>query len=366
MSMWSFAEFATRSFLPGLARRLLDEELQLPSVQTWWCGQPDSLAFVLAHLDRLVIRPAVPDPRIKPILAGSLSNAEKKQLADRVRATPHRFVAQELIARSTAPVWADGALRHGHIALRTFVVASGDSYQVMPGALAHVSNSGETPGESMFVGHGSKDVWVLADGPVAPVTLLQPPGTPMAPRRSGNDLPSRVADNLFWLGRHVERAEWAARLLRSILGRMISESASNTLEELTVLFRALTWQWPDASGLYGVKPGESVTESQVLSFLYDPLHPGSLHTILAALGQAASIVRDRISLDSWRILRRLDDDFHPGYPLGVVALADVLSMLNQMILNLSAFSGVAMENMTRGSGSGPPHRASPDHDLSNA
>jgi uncharacterized circularly permuted ATP-grasp superfamily protein/uncharacterized alpha-E superfamily protein len=341
---------ALMAFLPALAKRLLGEDLLLPSVQTWWCGHHDSLAYVLAHLDRLVIRPASPDPAIKPIPGASLSRAEKEQLAARIKATPSRFVAQELIVRSTAPVWTDGTLRPCHIALRTFVVASGDSYQVMPGALAHVSESSETPGESMFVGHGSKDVWILADAPVAPVTLLQPPGTPIAPRRSGNDLPSRVADNLFWLGRHLERAEGAARLLRSIFSRMISESTPATLPELTALFRALTWQWSDPAGMYEVKAGESVTELQVLSFLYDAQHPGSLRTILAALAQVASVVRDRISLDSWRILARLEDDFHPGYPLGVVSLSDVVSMLNQMILNLSAFSGVAIENMTRGPG----------------
>src|SRR5690606_9652332 len=126
------------------------------------------------------------------------------------------------------------SIKPGHIALRTFLVADQGDYRVMPGALAHVGPSPADLGESLFVGHGSKDVWVLADGPVAPVTLLQPPGTPIEPRRSGVDLPSRVADNLFWLGRHIERAEGSARLLRSIFTRLISESAPGMLAELGV------------------------------------------------------------------------------------------------------------------------------------
>jgi uncharacterized alpha-E superfamily protein len=87
-----------------------------------------------------------------------------------------------------------------------------------------------------------------------------------------------------------------------------------------------------------------------LAFLYDEQHRGSLQSVLAALSRVATVVRDRISLDTWRILKRIDDDFHPGYPLGVISLADVLTMLNQMVLTLSAFNGVAMENMTRGPG----------------
>jgi uncharacterized alpha-E superfamily protein len=172
----------------------------------------------------------------------------------------------------------------------------------------------------------------------------------VAPRRSGNDLPSRVADNLFWLGRHVERAEAASRLLRSIFTRLLSESAPGASPELPALFRALVIGWPAGARPLEALQNNVVTESIVLACLFDRNRAGSLQTIVDALSRVASIVRDRISIDSWRILSRLDDDFGPGYPLGVVSLSDVLPMLNQMILNLSAFGGVATENMTRGPG----------------
>jgi uncharacterized alpha-E superfamily protein len=328
----------------------LGEELRLPSVRTWWCGDERSRQFVLENLESLVVGPAMAAADRKPVHAASLDKASRQRLAAEIAAAPGRFVAQELVVRSTAPVWSDGTLRAGHIALRAFLAATGDSYQVMPGALAHVSTSPENLGESMFVGHGSKDVWVLADGPVAPLSLLEPPGVPITPRRSGIDLPSRAADNLFWLGRDVERAEGSARLLRSICARLISESAPGRLGELALLYRALCGPSPPPGDANSDDDTVSGMELRVLAFLFDEQHPGSLQTILAALGRVATVVRDRISLDSWRILKRVDDDFHPGYPLGVVSLADVLAMLNQMILNFSAFSGVATENMTRGPG----------------
>jgi uncharacterized alpha-E superfamily protein len=341
---------ALMAFLPAIARHLWREDLLLPSVPTWWCGESQSLAYVLDHLEQLVIRPALPDPSAGLIHAATLTADERRELADRITATPERFIAQELVARSTAPVWNEGSLRAGHVGLRAFAVAAGDSYQVMPGALAHVSATSQVVSESMFVGHGTKDVWVLSDGPVAPLTLLQPPGARVVPRRTGNDLPSRVADNLFWLGRHVERAEAAARLLRSIFTRLISESAPGGSPELPALFRALVIGWPNGAAAADASGGDLVTESIALARLYDRKQAGSLQAIIDALSLVASNVRDRISIDSWRIVSRIGDDFHPGYPLGVVSLSDVLPTLNQVIFNLSAFSGVATENMTRGPG----------------
>ncbi len=341
---------AFMAFLPAICRRLLGQELDLPSVPTWWCGDQASLTYALAHLEELVVRPAMGDRATNLIHCASLSTTELVELAARIKARPEQFIAQEVVVRSTAPVWSGGTLRPGHVGLRTFATAAGNSYQVMPGALAHVSTSGLMSGESMFVGTGSKDVWILSEGPVAPVTLLQPPGAQVAPRRSGHDLPSRVADNLFWLGRHVERAEAAARLLRSIFSRLISESSPGGSPELPLLVRSMTANWTTAANAPPALEDSAISESLALSCLFDQSHGGSLQGMLDALTRAAFIVRDRISLDSWRILNRIDDDFHPSYPLGVVSLSDALPILNQVILNLSAFSGVATENMTRGPG----------------
>ena len=128
---------ALMAFLPALCQRLLSEPLELPSVRTWWCGDEKSLPFVLENLDQLIIRSALGDTTSKSVHGGSLSSTEKKQLVARIRTAGAKFVAQELVVRSSAPVWNDGALAAGHIAVRTFSVAAGDSYRVLPGALAH-------------------------------------------------------------------------------------------------------------------------------------------------------------------------------------------------------------------------------------
>ncbi|HUY32307.1 MAG TPA: circularly permuted type 2 ATP-grasp protein [Pirellulales bacterium] len=343
---------ALMAFLPALCRHLLDEELQLASVPTWWCGEPAAMAYVLENLERLVIKSSFHHRDAKPLFGGQMDAAERAELVARIQARPRDFVAQELVARSSVPVWNGAGLQPGHVALRTFLVAADGSYQVMPGALSRVSASAELLGESMLAGQGSKDVWVLSEGPVTPISLLHPPGEPIALRRSGNDLPSRVADNLYWLGRHVERAEGAVRLLRSIVARLTGEAEPGGMSELAALLRALADQGQTRPEFVLHSGGETVSmaEHETLAFIFDERRTGSLRATLASIHQIASIVRDRISLDSWRILNRVEQDFPAVYPLAGMQLGDVHALLNQMVLNLSAFSGLGMESMTRGPG----------------
>jgi hypothetical protein len=160
----------------------------------------------------------------------------------RIRHQPQNFVAQELIAGSTAPAWYAGAMRPTHVAVRTFAFAQDDHYDVMPGGLARVSLTPDALGESALGGQGSKDVWVLSEGPVSEVTLLHPVGAPVVLQRSTSDLPSRVADHLYWLGRHAERTEGAARLVRGLVSRLTSEAATSGSQSAGALLRALSDQ----------------------------------------------------------------------------------------------------------------------------
>jgi uncharacterized circularly permuted ATP-grasp superfamily protein/uncharacterized alpha-E superfamily protein len=343
---------ALLTFLPQLARNLLGEELRIPSVATWWCGRPGDLDFVLGHIEQLVIKPAFALAPARPIVGGQLCRGELTELIDRIKVRPRDFVGQQWITRSTAPVMSNGGVQPWHVALRAFLVAAGGSYKAMPGGLTRVSAVGDRLGDSMLAGEGSKDVWVLSEGPVVPVSLLQSPETPVPLRRSGNDLPSRVADNLYWLGRQVERAEGAVRLLRSILLRLTSEGDQASLPELPPLLRALAehGQIRPEFVVYAGGNETPIVDREILAFIFDPQRSGSLRSTVDSVRHVASIVRDRISLDSWRILNRVEQDFLSIHPSATVQLSDALSMLNQMIVDLSAFSGLGMESMTRGPG----------------
>ncbi len=343
---------ALMAFLPGLCQDLLGEELILPSVATWWCGQEEALRFVLAHLDRLVIKPAFGRPRTPVVFGEQLTDRERARLAARIKARPRDYVAQEQVVRSVAPVWVEGGLQSWHLALRAYATTSPEGYQVMEGGLVRLSAALDPLDPSLAFGEGSKDVWILADGPVNPLSLLPAQGEPVRLRRSGSDLPSRVADHLYWLGRQTERAEGGVRLLRSILLRLSSESDPGGLPELPVLLHALSDEGPQPSGAIaeGTRIHLPAVQRELVSFLFDPRRPGSLRNTLATLDRVAGEVRDRISIDSFRILNRLDRELQVPPPDGRVELADVLATLGQMIIDLSAFAGLAMESMTRGQG----------------
>jgi uncharacterized circularly permuted ATP-grasp superfamily protein len=130
---------ALTSFLPSLARSILGEELILPSVATWWCGQEKERAYVREHLDELVIKRSFERAGGEPVFGGRLDGKQKEELLAGIKRAPFDYIAQEQIALSTAPVWEQGRLDPRPLVLRAFVCASPDGFAVMPGGLVRFS-----------------------------------------------------------------------------------------------------------------------------------------------------------------------------------------------------------------------------------
>jgi uncharacterized alpha-E superfamily protein len=337
---------ASAAFLPALCRQLLGEKLKLPTVATWWCGQEEPFSYVEEHLDRLVIKPAFSNGDHNPTFGAKLSAAERQKLLDKMRAAPERYVAQEQVSLSTVPFWNEDRLNPRHLVLRVYAVASGDSYTVMPGGLTRVSSSLDSLVVSMQSGGGSKDTWVLADGPTPHVSLLRAPSLSLQVNRATFDLPSRVADNLFWLGRNTERIEAAVRIARAILPRFSVES--EPLGGLRVgleLLGTLGHLSPEP-----VLPDLRAAEAGVLSMVYDSDSRSSLGASIRQVRHSAWLLRDRISADAWRILNGLDKQFSAAAPPGALRTSSAHERLNDAVISLSAFGGMVMESMTRGDG----------------
>ncbi len=335
------------AFLPNLCRHILGEELKLPSVATWWCGQAKEHKYVLDHLDQIVVKSGIATQSRKPAFGGKLTNLEREELIAAICARPFDFVGQEQVALSTAPVWSDDKLEPRGIALRAYIAAHGDNFSVMPGGLTRVSPAAGDPIVSMQSGGGSKDTWVLSDEPVSPVSLLTASGQPISVARSSAELPSRVADNLFWLGRYVERLENRMRILRCVIARLTDEATSETtseLEELVQLLVALELLPKRFSG----RVPASELQQELLALVYNPQRVGSVRELILRIRHIISVVRDRFSIDTWSILNQLQSDSRTRP--GRIPLTNALSLMNTLIVDLAAFSGMEMENMTRGHG----------------
>jgi uncharacterized circularly permuted ATP-grasp superfamily protein/uncharacterized alpha-E superfamily protein len=339
-----------QAFLPGACRFLLGEDLGLPSVATWWCGQPESRKYVLEHLDDLMIRRAFRVEQELPIYPARLSAKERAQLIANIEAQPARFVGQETVVRSTTPVLADAGPTPWHIALRSFMVCRDDGCTMLPGALARVSPDAAVLDLTMTTGERSQDVWIISDRPIPHVSLLPEPGERVEPRRSGSELPSRVADNQFWLGRYVERAEGLVRLLSTVMTAISGEEQEpRTLERL---YRALAEQGqidPDyvISGLNQPLPDISEVLPEAV---FDEQMSRSLRSTIAHVMRLISTVRDRVSVDAWRVIHRVDEASRHPQNLKVLDPSDVLEILDGVLTDLLAFAGLASESMTRTQG----------------
>lgn len=336
-----------RSFLPKLSEVLLGESLKLPGVATWWCGDRKVYEYVIERLDELVVRPAYRrrgEPLSPISQLGEMSRAE---IAALIEADPAGYVAQERIVRSGAPSWNGDQLQPTYIALRTFAVAQEDGYKLMPGGLARVSTSLGPLELSLLDGERSKDAWVLADSPVAPISLLTSPDEELPLRRGGIDLSSRAAEHFFWLGRHSVRAESLAKLLRSAARRLASEEQVDRIPELPHLLRLLAEHGQIEPGyvVEEIRKQLPAIEKQLPQAAFDDSPPGALRTTVNSLVSLAATVRELMSLDMWRIIRQMSEDFRPT--AGRNGFLDLLDKLDVLLVQLAAFAGEISESMTR-------------------
>jgi uncharacterized circularly permuted ATP-grasp superfamily protein/uncharacterized alpha-E superfamily protein len=336
---------AIMPFLPGLSKHLFGEKLKLPSVATWWCGQPYALDWVLNHLDSVVVKPAFPSRGVEPVFGAELDQAERGQFAEKLRTHPYEYVAQEQVALSNAPVWDNGHLLSRSVVLRAYVLNTGTGWMAIPGGLVRVA---ETEGSvvSMQRGGHSKDAWVLWDSPVDTFSLLHPRNEPVELRRESPGVPSSVADNVFWLGRYVERAENTARIVRSMTTRVrrANEAELGCLIRLHSCLESRLSKLPKTKNR---RPTSLEFQQELISILTDVKRTDSLASILAEVSRIGGSVRERLSADMTFLIGQLRDSVEVGRDSPFIEDPARLTLCLEL---LSAFSGMERENINRGVG----------------
>ncbi len=328
-------------FLPKINQYLFGEELILPSIATWWCGEPPVLAQALEKLPQLLIKPAFPSQSFTPVFGRDLNEAQRGQLAARMQARPYAYVAQELAQLSQAPVWQaeDGHIQPRAIGMRVYAVSGKDDYRVLSGGLTRVAAEADAEVVSMQRGGASKDTWVLSEQ--APGgeqwTAQRTVGVHDLVRRDPY-LPSRVVENLFWFGRYCERCDDSARLLRIMLGRYVDGDDPQALQSAVSLGESLM-----------LLPEEGELHERLLAALLGDDWSFSLRSNLQRLQWAASQVRGKLSRENWQALVELQREAmeleteEPDF-------GELLDFLNRLVMSLAALSGFALDDMTRDEG----------------
>ena len=321
---------ALLAFLPRIAEALLGEPLLLPNIATWWCGQPAERAHVRANRERLMIGSALStrlpfEHDATTLRARELRAEGSAAFDDWIEASGSGLVGQEAVMLSTTPAYVDGALVPRPMSLRVFLARTADGWEVMQGGFARIGNSLDPMAIAMQRGGAAADVWVVSERPVDGFSMLQPPVGGFA-RAAPGVLPSRAGDNLYWLGRYVERAEGIMRMARAYHVRL-----AETADPDSALARHLAGHLDDI----GVG-------------LERPI-PEALTDVLVSAIVSAGNVRDRFSIDGWMALNDLSKTAN-RLAERVTAGDDAARALSVLLRKITGFSGLVHENMYRFTG----------------
>jgi uncharacterized circularly permuted ATP-grasp superfamily protein/uncharacterized alpha-E superfamily protein len=378
---------ALLGFLPSLSEKILGEPLKMPSVGTWWCGEPAALEEVIARLDHLIIKPSFPQLRQFPVFGKDLKGSARATFISKMRAHPQNFVAQDLVQLSQAPVWKPGppaGLSTSAIGLRVYACATPNGYVVMPGGLTRVATGPDSRVLAMQRGGGSKDTWVQASGTAEIFSQPARDKTPIALVREDTHLSSRVAESLYWFGRYAERCDNICRLMRTTLDLLINTPPEFRRDEWPTIQALCIWthlitvtpddepetpvsassqsqsqnQGQTQSQTQGQSPqskrsslpallSDAEIESALLLAVVSPEVPG-LANQLQHLYRIASNLRERLSLDNWRTLNQMMQRFSNSDP--DLSLSDATTMLDEANTYLMTLAGFALDGMTRDKG----------------
>lgn len=334
-------------YLPAMAKALLGRELQLPQVTTHWCGDAQDRAFVLANLDNLIVKSIHRNDAQPSVHAGQLSSEQRANLVARIKAQPMNYVAQPKLATSQTPTMINGALSPRPALLRTFTVAGDAGYEVLPGGLTRVGLEPTDYYQTHQQGSLSKDTWVIAETPeqsYEPIDIREA----LAKEADRISLPSRVLENLFWLGRNAERAEASLRMFRTVFmqlhGEMtISEVAKRRLLETVTAVTGTQPGFIDA-------PEELIQnpDAELIAVVLDAKRAGSVRSSLNAILNCADEARELLSSDTLRVVNDIRDaliDLDSAFQNGLASAPE--EALDPLVSALMALSGLSHESMVR-------------------
>jgi uncharacterized circularly permuted ATP-grasp superfamily protein/uncharacterized alpha-E superfamily protein len=359
---------ALLGFLPALSQHLLGEELQLPALPTWWCGERSAMEDALPRLRDLAIKPTYPySPNrnsFNAAMGRSLSVRELDEWAGRIVREGEEHTVQAYVPMSQMPTWQKSDAASGSeagqgrvvprtVMLRVFAVSDGpQSWRVLPGGLARVVASTANIA-SMQRGGSSADVWTLTRGEVDTTTLLQPHMTPASLAQRKRMVTSRAAENLFWLGRYTERCENAIRLARLTLECLHGEdqSSPHLLAWLSKLAVDNTLVLPTVPSAIQAR---RVFERSLIASLGSTDGATSVGYYLRALKMTASAVRERLSQEHWRVIVQAEEELFARCA-EIAGNADYSSLEALRVLksigdHMAAITGAQTDRMTRDDG----------------
>ena len=346
---------ALLGFLPKLSRKLLDEELLLPAIPSWWCGEPAAMHDALPRLQDCVIKPTYPcspsQRSFEPVMGHTLDWRGLEDWRTRIQNDPEAHTVQGFLPLSYTPTFSDiQSMPSRPVILRVFVLANEEGgWQVLPGGLARLGTQNGIA--SMQKGGSSADVWVLSKNEAGPIAPPVKEAVFVASTQRHRLVTSRAAENLFWMGRYSERTENTLRLSRLALSSLNSEAQHSTaliawLNDMCVSHGLVVPGVPQA------QQSRRVFERSLIAGLWDTQHTTGVGYNLRAIKLAAAAVRERLSPEHWTLIEQTEDAFfqpaHRDVPVASSVWAQQLLTITSQ--SMAALTGAQTDRMTRDDG----------------
>jgi uncharacterized circularly permuted ATP-grasp superfamily protein/uncharacterized alpha-E superfamily protein len=339
------------AFLHGAFRHFLNEDPIIPMIATWWCGQKKELDYVLDHIDTLVIKDIVRVSGFKTVMGSHLSKSQKEELIRKIKFEPFRYVGQEEVEFSTSPVFTKEKLEPRFTVLRSYLVANKGGYEMMRGGLTRCSPERGSFLVSNQDGGISKDTWVEATY-IKPTASMPIHLAPDMKRKAV--LPSRAAENLFWVGRYTQRVIRTSRFIRIVLRNLTQKNyiyGNNDSESLKVLLRTATHVTDTYPGF--VEDAEEKFSNplpEIHQLICNPDCVGGILFTLSNLLKSMYAARDRWTVDSWRIIDDIENIKRRLAVLEPDGIRHAFSLLDQLNGGLLSFSEMTRQSMYRSDG----------------
>ena len=336
-------------FMKNIAKYLLGEELILPQIATWWCGQKKELDFVLENIKNLIIKRIDRTDNIEVYFTHKLNEVELKTLIKKIKEHPHYYVGQEIIDFSTTPSFTKGKIEPRNTVIRSFAYLDNDEYHIMPGGLIRVSPTKDSLVVSNQKGGTSKDLWILGDDE----TFI---GNNIFKNYSFIDsrlenISTKRAENLFWLGRYLTRAIITARMVRFNLKNMLnlnrydSVNSKKTNNILNIALTHLTMTYP---GFLSEEP--LLPFKEIISIIRDKSRVGTLNFTLSMLSNSNTNVKNLLTMEAWRIYEKLQKEWNAYSKREIYSYKDYINELDKLLIYLMAYRELIDESIFKEQG----------------
>ncbi|HVD99879.1 MAG TPA: circularly permuted type 2 ATP-grasp protein [Cytophagaceae bacterium] len=341
------------AFMHNIVRHFLNEDPILSMVATWWCGQKKEMDFVINNIDKLVIKRTDRLIGSDTVIGNQLTKAQKEELIRKIKTQPYLYVGQEEVGFSTAPVFTNEKFEPRLSVLRTYMVASKTGeYQAMPGGLTRCS-----PKKGSFLisnqdGGISKDTWIEGVEEALGYDEISHFSHDL---KRKNVLPSRAGENLFWVGRYSQRVLRTSRFIRIVLRNLSQTNYLNTGPEAAcnkILLQAITHLTASYPGFLEKEKDSPLDEplAELHQVICNPSRQGSILFSLNNLLKSMYAVRNRWSLDNWRVIDEIENIKKKLSLLEPDEIRQVFNLLDQLNVELLSFAGMNRDSMYREEG----------------